>query len=98
MTLNFNDIPSDIKNLIFMNNREYNNNINRQHKLKNKELFNQVVYDIDCKFDYENNWGVEEEKILSTPKEVLQKIKNQKSFHRSLNTYDDFLTDSDEEY
>jgi len=92
--INFNDLPSDIKNIIFMNNREYNNNINTQHKLKNKELFNQVIFDINCKFDYSNNWGLEEEIILSTPMEVLQKIKNEKSSNQLEYCFDD----SDEEY
>jgi hypothetical protein len=93
--INFNDLPSDIKNIIFMNNREHNNNINRQHKLKNKELFNQVIYDINCKFDYSNNWGLEEEIILSTPSEVLKKIKNENSASDQL---EGFFDDSDEEY
>jgi hypothetical protein len=34
MELNFNNLPSDIKNLIFNSNREDNNKINRDKKLK----------------------------------------------------------------
>ena len=91
--INFNDLPSDIKNLIFNKNREYNNNINRQHRLHYKESFNCVICDINFKFDYENNWGGSDNKIISTPSEVLHKIK----YHKEQVNINYSFEDSDEE-